>query len=130
MKKNAKPASSLSLHLRLRVVGAEKITLGPGKANLLDLIAENGSLGEAAKRMEMSYMKAWSLVQTMKPLVELTRGGQRGGGATLTRLGRQALALYRQMERDSRAACENSWQKFQQLAQAGSASAKPKRTKS
>ena len=80
--------------------------------------------------MEMSYMKAWSLVQTMKPLVKLTRGGQRGGGATLTPLGRQTLALYRQMERDSRAACESSWQKFKQLAQAGSAGTKPKRTKS
>ena len=130
MKKNTKPSSSLSLHLRLRVVGAEKIALGPGKADLLDWIAESGSLGEAAKRMEMSYMKAWSLVQTMKPLVKLTRGGQRGGGATLTPLGRQTLALYRQMERDSRAACESSWQKFKQLAQAGSAGTKPKRTKS
>jgi molybdate transport system regulatory protein len=129
MKKNAKPTNSLSLHLRLRVVGAEKIALGPGKADLLDLIAESGSLSEAAKRMEMSYMKAWSLVQTMKPLVELTRGGKRGGGATLTPLGRQALALYRQMERDSHTACEGSWQKFQRLAQSSPAGAKSSRTK-
>lgn len=130
MKKSGKPANALSINLRLRVAGAEPVALGPGKAALLEGIAESGSLGEAAKRMAMSYMKAWSLVQTMKPLVALTRGGQRGGGAALTPLGKQALKLYRQMERDSRAACETSWKKFQRLAQADSAKRRPGSTRS
>jgi len=111
----SKSEDSLSLHLRLRVVGSEKIALGPGKVELLALIEETGSLGKAAKQMGLSYMKAWSLIQTMKPLVETSRGGQSGGGAKLTATGRKALALYQQMERDCLRASESSWKKLRQL---------------
>jgi molybdate transport system regulatory protein len=117
MTAQAKPANSLSFNLRLQIGAAGNFMLGPGKVALLTLINETGSLGEAAKRMEMSYMKAWSLVQTMKPLVALTRGGKSGGGAALTPLGQKALMLYRKMESDSRRACEGSWKKLQQLLQ-------------
>ena len=115
MEKKKNTANSLSLHLRLRIAGREKIALGPGKAELLKLIDETGSIGEAAKRMGMSYMKAWKLIQTMKPLVQSTRGGETGGGATLTDTGRKAIALYQKMERDSRRACDGSWKKLQSL---------------
>jgi len=89
---------------RIRVYRHEDIALGPGKAELLGHLDETGSLSEAARRMKMSYMKAWLLVQVMnrsfrKPLVVAERGGSRGGGATLTESGRRALALYREMEK-------------------------------
>ena len=112
----SKSEDSLSLHLRLRIVGSEKIALGPGKVELLALIEETGSLRQAAERMGMSYMKAWSLIQTMKPLVETSRGGDNGGGgAKLTETGRKALALYRKMERDCLRASTSAWKKLQQL---------------
>jgi molybdate transport system regulatory protein len=112
----SKSEDSLSLHLRLQIVGSKKIALGPGKVELLVLIEETGSLRKAAKRMGMSYMKAWSLVQTMKPLVETSRGGQSGGGgATLTETGHKALALYQKMERDCLRASRDSWKKLRQL---------------
>jgi len=113
----SKSTNSISLHLRLRIVCGEKIALGPGKVELLALIEETGSLGKAAKHMGMSYMKAWSLVQTMKPLVLMSRGGQSGGGAQLTATGRKALALYQKMERDCLRASESSWKELQQLLQ-------------
>lgn len=115
MIKTSKPANSLSLHLRLRITSDEKIALGPGKVELLALLEETGSISEAARRMKMSYMKAWSLIQTMKPLVESTRGGQAGGGAKLTENGHKALALYRKMEQDSLRTCQSSWKKLQLL---------------
>jgi molybdate transport system regulatory protein len=96
-------------------VSREKIALGPGKVELLVLIDETGSLGKAAKRMGMSYMKAWSLIQTMKPLVETSRGGQSGGGAKLTETGCKALALYQKMERDCLRASKGSWKQLQRL---------------
>ena len=88
---------------RIRVVCGRDIALGPGKAELLEHIARTGSLRKAAAAMEMSYMRAWTLVQTMnrcfkKPVVVTTRGGAEGGSATLTETGRAALALYRHME--------------------------------
>lgn len=115
MTANAKSDNSLSLNLRLQIGANGKFMLGPGKVELLTLMDETGSLGEAAKRMEMSYMKAWTLVQTMKPLVALTRGGKNGGGAVLTPLGQKALLLYKKMESDSRRACDHSWRKLQKL---------------
>lgn len=115
MKKKTTPADSLSLHLRLRIMGDEKIALGPGKVNLLDLLEETGSISEAARRMNMSYMKAWSLIQTMKPLVRTARGGEKGGGAGLTETGRKAVVLYRKMEQDSLLASVDSWEKLRQL---------------
>jgi molybdate transport system regulatory protein len=88
---------------RLRVLLGAAIAIGPGKADLLDAIAAKGSISAAAKRMGMSYRRAWLLVDTMNgcfrgPLVASTRGGAGGGGAQLTPLGVEVLARYRDME--------------------------------
>jgi molybdate transport system regulatory protein len=77
--------------------------MGPGKADLLQAILEEGSITRAAKRMGMSYRRAWLLVDTMnqsfrQPLVEAARGGPGGGGARLTEFGHEALSRYRGME--------------------------------
>jgi len=109
MKRKISPARSPSLHPRFRIVCGKEIAFGPGKADLLELIAETGSIGKAASRMKMSYMRAWTLVQTMnrcfkQPLVLATHGGEGGGGAELTATGRKILALYRQLEARASAA--------------------------
>jgi len=88
---------------RLRVLLGAAVAIGHGKADLLDAIAETGSISAAAKRMGMSYRRAWLLVDTMNasfrgPLVASSRGGSGGGGAELTALGREVLARYRTME--------------------------------
>jgi len=91
---------------RIRVVFGRDIALGPGKVELLEQIARTGSLRKAAAAMDMSYMRAWTLVKTMnrcfkKPVVETTRGGADGGCAVLTVTGKLALAVYRRMEAQS-----------------------------
>jgi molybdate transport system regulatory protein len=85
---------------RLRIQFGHAIAIGPGKAELLELIAETGSISSAARRMAMSYRRAWLLVDTMNqcfdaPLVETAAGGKGGGGARITDLGREVLARYR-----------------------------------
>ena len=45
-------------------------TIGPGKAALLGLIAETHSISEAARRMKMSYKRAWQLIEAMKNICE------------------------------------------------------------
>jgi molybdate transport system regulatory protein len=91
------------LEPRLRVLLGSSIAMGPGKADLLDAIAREGSITRAARHMGMSYRRAWLLVETMNrcyraPLVETERGGPGGGGAHLTELGREALRRYRALE--------------------------------
>jgi len=86
-----------------RVYRGDEIALGPGKVELLGHIAETGSISEAARKMEMSYNRAWLLVRTMnrsfkEPLVLSMRGGEKHGGAELTKGGKEILRLYRQLE--------------------------------
>jgi molybdate transport system regulatory protein len=86
-----------------RIYSGDEIALGPGKAELLNHIAATGSISEAARRMDMSYNRAWLLVRTMnhcfkQPLVAATRGGDTHGGAQLTPTGKQILALYQKLE--------------------------------
>jgi molybdate transport system regulatory protein len=89
--------------LRLRLCYPDGVMLGPGKADLLEGIAETGSIAAAGRRMGMSYKRAWSLVETMnaafrEPLVLRSRGGAQGGGAVLTDTGRTVLDHYRRIQ--------------------------------
>jgi molybdate transport system regulatory protein len=94
---------SLRGQLRLRLMLGEDIALGPGKADLLEAIQASGSISAAAKRLDMSYRRAWLLVETMnrcftRPLVASATGGKGGGGAAVTEEGQRLLAAYRHME--------------------------------
>ena len=93
----------LKLNLKLRLMRDEEVAMGPGKADLLEAIAEAGSISGAARSMGMSYRRAWLLVDVMnrsfqKPLVHSAAGGAQGGGAQLTEDGVAALAHFRSME--------------------------------
>ena len=120
MKKKPSATGSPTLHPRFRITRGKEIAFGPGKAELLALVAETGSIGEAASRMDMSYMRAWSLVQTMntcfkEPVIEAVRGGHERGGAELTETGRRVLELYQQMETDGLKAVQADWRALQKL---------------
>ncbi len=92
------------LGLRVRLVLGTDVALGPGKADLLEGIAETGSIAAAGRRMGMSYKRAWMLTEAMnrmfvRPLVDASKGGAHGGGAALTPLGLRMLDAYRRLER-------------------------------
>jgi len=93
----------------LRVSFAGEFYMGPGRADLLQGIAETGSISAAGKRMDMSYKRAWSLVQALNegwgsPLVVASRGGTAQGGASLTEDGAFVLQHYRAMQKSTAAA--------------------------
>lgn len=89
--------------LSLRLHFAQGLTFGRGKADLLQAIAQAGSISGAGRDLGMSYRRAWALVDEMNqhfraPLVDSSRGGAKGGGASLTDMGRKVLADYRALE--------------------------------
>lgn len=95
-------APAAALRLRPRLYRRDIIALGPGKVAVLRGLADSGSLRETARALDMSYTRAWALVQTMNtcfatPLVATTRGGAERGAARLTPRGRRVLALYEQL---------------------------------
>lgn len=113
-------ANKTALKPRFRVVCGEHIALGPGKVELLTLLVETGSLNEAARRLEMSYMRAWNLINQMnkcfrEPVVIAERGGKHGGGMKITETGLRALALYRELEATTLASTATSWRNLQKL---------------
>ena len=91
------------IDLRIKVIFGGQLMLGPGKADLLELIRETGSISAAGRAMSMSYKRAWSLVEEMNaafrdPLVASARGGAQGGGAHLTDAGEAVLAHFRKLQ--------------------------------
>lgn len=83
--------------------------LGPGKVQLLEMIAEHGSISAAGRALGMSYRRAWMLVEAInagfgQPVVEAQIGGRSGGGARLSAFGLDVVAQYRGIERAAAAA--------------------------
>jgi molybdate transport system regulatory protein len=82
--------------------GSERF-LGKGRIQLLELIIEHGSISKAAKAMEMSYKRAWDLINSMNsqaknPFVITQTGGKSGGGTIVTQDGLQAIEDYKALQ--------------------------------
>ncbi len=106
--------------LKLRVMFGPEIAMGPGKAELLEAIAATGSISESARRLRMSYRRAWLLVDTMnrcfrEPVVSSAAGGARGGGASLTPFGRRVLSRYHAMRTRAERALDTEVGRFSEL---------------
>ncbi|MBV8849560.1 MAG: winged helix-turn-helix domain-containing protein [Methylobacteriaceae bacterium] len=90
-----------SLSIRIDLGPGRRI--GPGKIALLEKIAEAGSIAAGGRALDMSYKRAWDLVDEIgvlcgKPVVAPRTGGKRGGGATLTPFGMALIERYREIE--------------------------------
>ncbi|MEP9353040.1 LysR family transcriptional regulator [Xanthobacter sp. KR7-65] len=83
--------------------------IGPGKIELLEKIDALGSISAAGRAMDMSYRRAWELVEALNglfpaPLVSPRTGGRQGGGTALTDLGQAVVGHYRAIEKAATAA--------------------------
>lgn len=72
----------------------------------------------------MSYKRAWGLVDVLnamfsKPLVVTSRGGAEHGGASVTALGTEVLAIYRAMQRKAEVALAQEIARLEDLALRG-----------
>lgn len=90
-------------HLSLRIQLSPEVRLGPGKVRLLEQVRETGSISAAARAMNMSYRRAWLLVDGLnrgfrQPAVATQHGGRRGGGARLTAFGEELIARYQRLQ--------------------------------
>jgi molybdate transport system regulatory protein len=104
-KSGGKLLPSLSLRIDLDAEGR----IGPGKIALLENIQKFGSISAAGRAMDMSYKRAWDLVDEINRIcrqaaVERQTGGKNGGGAALTTFGQSLVTRYRKIERDAASA--------------------------
>ena len=92
--------------LTIRIDLAENAAFGPGKARLLELIAQTGSIRQAAAAMDMSYRRAWLLLRetealTKVPVISARTGGKKGGGTGVTATGQALVKCYRAIETEA-----------------------------
>jgi molybdate transport system regulatory protein len=83
-----------------------ELAIGPGKVALLEAIEQTGSITSSAKKLGMSYRRAWLLVDEtnrclVRPAVQTASGGQRGGGTLLTPVGVELVRRYRAVEQQT-----------------------------
>lgn len=88
---------------RIRIHFDGELAIGPGRIELLEGVQRTGSLSQAARAMNMSYRRAWLLMQSLNeslasPASVAAKGGRHGGGATLTPLGHALVRSYRDFE--------------------------------
>ena len=84
----------------LWIEGGEQRFFGPGPVELLEGIEKTGSISKAAKAMEMSYKKAWDIVNRLngmaaEPFVVTSIGGEDGGGSSISVEAKEMIAWYR-----------------------------------
>jgi molybdate transport system regulatory protein len=110
------------LSIRLDLTSGDRI--GPGKIALLETIRATGSISAAARRLGMSYRRAWLLVEQindalLEPVVTAAIGGRQGGGAALTPNGERVIELYRSIEDIARSSAKNEFRAVGKLVRKG-----------
>lgn len=109
------------LKVKVQLLCGDEIAMGPGKADLLEAIASEGSISGAGRALGMSYRRAWLLVDAMnrcwrEPLVATTPGGAVKGGARLTPFGADILRRYKSLvEQAAGIGCGQDWSTLQGL---------------
>jgi len=103
--------------VRIRVDLSPECSIGPGKVSLLEAIEREGSLSVAARSIDMSYRRAWNLLDDLnqsftEPVVSTSTGGLQGGGARLTEFGRELAKAFRALERAARPLARTHMRKF------------------
>jgi molybdate transport system regulatory protein len=98
--------------------------IGPGKIELLEKIEQTGSISAAGRAMNMSYRRAWLLVDAMNrtfhaPVVATRLGGTSVGRAKLTPLGHEVVQLYRQIGQTARNANSRRIARLEELIAEG-----------
>src|ERR1700761_2994114 len=119
-----------AVSVTFRVDFSPDCALGPGKIALLEQIAGSGSLSEAARKLQMSYRRAWLLLEDLntafqQPVAQMSVGGRGGGGASLTPFGSELVSAYRSFETHIRKRAQSAFPASALPAAPGSPPRKP-----
>ena len=105
---------------RIWIESENNVLLGEGRVHLLKAIGETGSLSKAAKSINISYKKAWGLLDSInksakKPVTINTTGGKGGGGAELTDYGKSLIKVFDEINMNCWEFLDNQLEKIERL---------------
>jgi len=92
----------MKIKSRIWIETDQGMFLGNGRVQLLKAIEETGSLTKAAKSLNMSYKKAWNLIDSVnknaaEEVVSTNVGGKAGGGAVVTEYGKILIQKFEEL---------------------------------
>ena len=96
-------SKDISKFLKIKIEVHDNFNIGPGKIALMEAIISSGSISAAAKKMGMSYRKAWKLVKeinnaSQKKIIITNTGGKGAGGAKVSSDGISFIKAFRNIE--------------------------------
>ena len=111
---------SYKIKSRIWIESDDNVLLGEGRVHLLKAIQETGSLSKAAKSLNISYKKAWQLIDSVnksakKPVTINSIGGKGGGGAELTEYGISLVTAFDEINKNCWAFLDEQLEKIKQL---------------
>lgn len=91
------------LKVKAQILLGGAIAIGPGKADLLEAVANTGSIAAAGRALGFSYRRTRDMIDTLNacwrvPLIDTMKGGRKGGGTLLTQAGEAVLQHYRKLD--------------------------------
>ena len=105
---------------RIWIESDNNVLLGEGRVHLLKAIEETGSLSKAAKSLNISYKKAWQLLDSVnksakKPVTINSIGGKGGGGAALTEHGKSLVKAFDEINKNCWAFLDKQLEKIEKI---------------
>ena len=97
-------SKDISNFLKIKIEVHDNFNIGPGKIALMEAIISYGSISSAAKKMGMSYRKAWKLVNEInnaskKKIILTNTGGKGAGGTKVSSDGISFIKAFRNIEK-------------------------------
>lgn len=111
---------SYTIKSRIWIESDGNMLLGEGRMQLLKAIEETGSLSKAAKSLNLSYKKAWHLLDSInksakRPATINTIGGKGGGGAQLTDYGKSLITTFDEINKNCWKFLDSQLEKIENL---------------
>ena len=93
----------LKIKSKIWIEAGGRLVFSDGRLALLEAVEEQGSLSQAARRLNMSYRAAWGLLKVTEAtlgvkLLDVAIGGVNGGGATLTPEAKELVRRFRRVK--------------------------------
>ncbi len=111
---------SYKIKSRIWIEFEDHVLLGEGRVQLLKAIDKTGSLSKAAKSINISYKKAWDLIDSVnksakKPVIVTNTGGKGGGGAELTEYGKSLILIFDDINKNCWKFLDDQLEKINQI---------------